>query len=86
MSEKSASSGTSEKPSGIKPPTKPSGLKAPSTKSVVVAESPQPKISRLCCENHEKKPELPDAATPRKSEYFELIKRLVRRTQKSATI
>lgn len=56
MSEKSESSGT-EKPAGTSIP-KPSGLKPPA--SVI------PKVNRMCCQ-HEKKADLPVAATPNKS-------------------
>lgn len=58
MSEKSESSG-SEKPVGTHIP-KPSGIKPPASVA---------KTSRICCA-HDKKPDLPSAATPSKpSEY-----------------
>lgn len=49
----SEKSDASEKPSGL---AKPSGIKPPSTK-----------IARPCSHSHEKKPELPLAATPSKT-------------------
>jgi hypothetical protein len=52
----------SENPSASNIP-KPSGIKHPSG---IPSLS---KVSRICC-NHEKKPELPPAATPKKSEYL----------------
>lgn len=60
MSEKSTESSSSAKPSGSSIP-KPSGLKPPT------ASSSQTKISRICA-HHDKKPDLPDAATPKKGE------------------
>lgn len=41
---------------------KPSGIKPPSSLFSI------PKVSRICS-NHDKKPDLPVAATPKKSEY-----------------
>lgn len=55
MSEKSDSG--SEKPAGSSIP-KPSGIKPPSTTG---------KVTRMCSHGHEKKPELPLAATPSKA-------------------
>lgn len=63
MSEKSVESSASEKPGGRPAIAKPSGIKPPSAST-----SSQPsKISRMCSHGHEKKPDLPDAATPRKT-------------------
>lgn len=45
---------------------KPSGIKPPSSLFSI------PKVSRICS-NHDKKPDLPVAATPKKSEYKLII-------------
>lgn len=82
------------KPSGIKPPSSVSslsGIKAPSSissSSGIKASSGSSlsKISRICS-HHDKKPELPDAATPKKSEYnFKLTNSLMDRSKISSYI
>lgn len=61
MSEQPESVG-SEKPTGTHIP-KPSGIKPPTSIA---------KTSRICCA-HEKKPDLPAAATPSKSSEYKLL-------------